>query len=157
MSIRRGYQVYDARGNLVDDDVAFDEHGAIRDGLGLRVPMQFMDSMQREIATNARTRGTRLHDGQGGPVGHMPGFVYAGDASVYDAREEARAEYIKNLSDAWRSDRQPADAASTTVPRMMDEASAQAIRDAAYLRMCNELNQCVAHEVREVRGEKKHE
>jgi hypothetical protein len=131
--MRRGYQVYDARGNPVDDDV-------VPDGGRISVPMEFMDSVQFEIATNTRARGTRLHDGQGGPVGHKPGFVYASDASVYAAREETRAEYIKNLSDAWRSDRQPADAASTTVPRMMDEASAQAIRDAAYLRMCNELS-----------------
>jgi hypothetical protein len=136
----RRHQAFDARDRRpVDDEDAFDEHGAIRDGFALRVPMEFMDSMQREIAISGGSRGTRLHDGQGGPVGHKPGFVYASDASVHDARDEARAEYIKNLSDAWRSDRRPADAASTTVPRMMDEASAQAIRDAAYLRMCNEL------------------
>jgi hypothetical protein len=133
MSIRRRY--IDRDGRLVDASVALDERGCVKDGFGLRTPMQFMDSMQREIAT---TRSTRLHDGQGGPVGHKPGFVYASDASVYAARDEARAEYMKNLSDAWCRDQRPP-GASTTVPRTMDEASAQAIRDAAYLEMCSEL------------------
>jgi len=48
---------------------------------------------------------------------------------------QRRGDWLACVPD---NDRIDFDAAST-VPRMTDEASAQAIRDAAYLRMCNEL------------------
>src|SRR5262249_42559543 len=64
-AMKRRYQAFDARDRRpVDDDVAFDARGVIRDGFGLRVPMEFMDSIQRQVA-DAKRRKTVQYDPQG--------------------------------------------------------------------------------------------
>jgi hypothetical protein len=185
---RRRHQVFDARGRPVDDDV-------VPDGGWVRTPMWAMDGVQREIAADARRRKVVELDPMGrvrstfeeeeeieedattiDAAMHRPGYRTArvSDAAAHTAYDE----YVRGLTDSWRTTDQPAphvgpregdpcmtddkepsrwqrrgdalvcvpdnnridfDTASTTVPRMMDEASAQAIRDAAYLQMCNEL------------------
>ena len=197
----RRYQAFDARSRRpVDDDVAFDERGVIRDGYGMTVPLFLQDALQKAVRADARRRKVVERD----PMGrvrstfeeeeeeddattidaelamHKPG--YRSSAAVNDAAAHAAYdEYVRGLTDSWRKrDEQPAGAlpydpvhegqactingapgtlqrrgdwrvcvpdnnridfaaASTTVPRMMDEASAQPIRDAAYLEMCSEL------------------
>jgi hypothetical protein len=66
-----------------------------------------MDATQRAVATE----GLRLHDGMGNPAGHKPGYVFVGNSEqrqrdAYDdarrAAQDARNEYIRTSTDAWR-------------------------------------------------------
>jgi len=120
----RRFQVFDARGRPVDDDDAFDERGVIRDGYGMRVPLEFMDSTQKAVRTDARKKVTQFD-----PFGrvkstyeeeeansmmtdaelalHRPG--YRTSATVNDDEAvKAYNEYVRNLTDSWRKcDAQP--------------------------------------------------
>ncbi len=85
------------------EDDAFDENGLLRDGHKIRVPMRDAKTpLQRDIATK---RG-RLTDGNGNSdvcALSRPGFRLLADASVNDAREAARREYLDYITNAWRT------------------------------------------------------
>ncbi len=88
--------------NFREDD-AFDENGLLRDGHKIRLPLtDGMSPLQREIAT----KRARLTDGTGNSgvfAFSRPGFRLLTDASVNDAREAARREYLDYMTNAWRS------------------------------------------------------
>ena len=85
-----------------DDDEAFDENGVLRDGARHRVAMR--DS-----------RGPMITDGTSDPLGlHRPGWRIATGGSERDVVfrdsqrkliEEAHAEYLDTLCNAWKSNR----------------------------------------------------
>ena len=55
------------------------------------VPMRFMDA-----------RRGMIHDGNGGPVGQRPGFLFSDDERAEQAVAAAYAEYDEVLSNRWR-------------------------------------------------------
>lgn len=85
------------------DDEAF-ENGVMRDSARHRVPMHMRDS-----------RAPMITDGTGDPLGlHRPGWRIASGGDERDARlrdsqrkamEDARAEYLDRISNAWKGDR----------------------------------------------------
>ena len=87
------------------EDDAFDENGLLRDGHKIRVRLAMRDAMtplQREIAT----KRARITDGTGNCselAFSRPGWRLLADASVNDARETAYAEYLADLTSAWRT------------------------------------------------------
>jgi len=87
------------------EDDAFDENGLLRDGHKIRVPLTMRDAMtplQREIAT----KRARITDGNGDSsklAFSRPGWRMLADASVNDALETAYAEYLGDLTNAWRT------------------------------------------------------
>jgi len=124
----RRHQAFDARDyRNVDDATAFDERGVLKDGYGVRVPLEFMDSTQRAVARDARRRTTQ-RDPQGRLVStyteeeeeesdamtidaelalHRPG--YRSSVTVNDD-EAAKAyrEYVSDQANAWKKrDAQP--------------------------------------------------
>jgi hypothetical protein len=86
-----------------DDDDAF-ENGALRDGARHRVPIQMRDSLAPMIT-----------DGTSDPLGlHRPGWRIASGGSERDVRlrdsqrrliEEAHAQYLDDLTNAWKRNR----------------------------------------------------
>ena len=84
---------------------AFDEHGLLRERHKTRVPLAMRDALtplQREIAT----KRARITDGTGNAdelAFSRPGWRMLADASVNDARETAYAEYLDDLTNAWRT------------------------------------------------------
>jgi hypothetical protein len=86
-----------------DDDEAF-ENGVLRDGARHHVPIQMRDSLAPMIT-----------DGTDDPfVLHRPGWRIASGGSERDARlrdsqrkviDEARAEYLDQVTNAWKGDR----------------------------------------------------
>jgi hypothetical protein len=89
------------------DDDALDERGIVKDGRSVRVPMMFMDSVQRDIVHSAR-----ITDGGNDPLAlHRPGYrVVDGAARGADPRMKAYDEYCTRLQDAWKTDAPPAGA-----------------------------------------------
>jgi hypothetical protein len=87
-----------------DDDEAFDEKGVLRDGARHRVPLQMRDSLAPMIT-----------DGTTDPLGlHRPGWRIATGGSESDVLfrdsqrkliEEAHAEYLDRLTNAWKGNR----------------------------------------------------
>jgi hypothetical protein len=87
-----------------DDDEAFDENGVLRDGARHRVPLQMRDSLAPMIT-----------DGTSDPLGlHRPGWRIASGGSERDVRlrdsqrrliEEAHAQYLDDLTNAWKRNR----------------------------------------------------
>jgi hypothetical protein len=78
----------------------------LSDGRSYRVPVRLMDSAQRQPCEHF-TRGPQLHDGYGGPVGLRPGFVILDDTALRDAREQARARYIEEMTGAYDASSAP--------------------------------------------------
>ena len=129
-----------------------DDDDALRDGESVRTPMWLMDGVQRAIA------GLDLSD-------HQPGYRtgeryrrayadYCRDAGLPEpdsaerVRREARADYIRRLSDAWkRPPRAASDAAEPDLGSRPEELrrhlrtepddDAQARRDRAWADYCD--------------------
>jgi hypothetical protein len=86
-----------------DDDDAF-ENGVLRDGARHRVPLQMRDG-----------RAPMITDGTSDPLGlHRPGWrIPSGgsesDVALRDSQrkliEEARAEYLDRITNAWKGNR----------------------------------------------------
>jgi hypothetical protein len=74
----------------------------LKDGRSFRVPVRLMDSAQRQLREHF-TRGPQLHDGYGGPVGFRPGFVMLDSTALRDAREQARARYVEEITGAYNA------------------------------------------------------
>lgn len=87
------------------EDDPFDDNGLLRDRHKIRVPLTMRDAMtplQREIAT----KRARITDGNGNYdefAFSRPGWRMLADASANDARETAYAEYLADLTSAWRT------------------------------------------------------
>ena len=161
------YLKFDRNGAPIEDD-----DDILRDGQRLVVPMNARDGMsplQRAVAEDVAARSSPVLDALGGTTRlHQPGPRYVRDqADARERVEQARAEWIREMCDAWRTPdadselrgQQPGDQCTINgapghlnerlecvpdqrqdaVPRMMDSASAQAIKDAAYAEMVNEL------------------
>jgi hypothetical protein len=117
---RRRY--IDRDGRLVDDSVALDARGVLKDGYGLRTPMQFMDAEQRRVARDARRRKVVERD----PMGrvrstfaeeeeegadamttdaqlalHRPGYRTSTRVND-DAAVEAYRQYVADQASAWK-------------------------------------------------------
>jgi hypothetical protein len=76
-----------------------DDHGVLKDGQRLRVPMYAMDSVQKAIAREA----LRVTDGSGGTQGlHRPGFRIPTTDADDDAVCAAHADYQRELCDSWK-------------------------------------------------------
>jgi hypothetical protein len=103
-----------------DYEDAFDERGILRDGRRVRVPMQFMDSMQRAVRERFGS-GPSIADSHilvvdafGKPAGHRPGPCYlripehmtdhAIAAAQDHNRAQAYADFVASLQDAWKGD-----------------------------------------------------
>ena len=94
---------YDDDDDDDDDDEAF-ENGVLRDGARHRVPLQMRDSLAPMIT-----------DGTNDPLGpHRPGWrIPSGgsesDVALRDSKrklvEEAHAEYLDRLTNAWKGNR----------------------------------------------------
>src|SRR5262245_10690391 len=92
--------IVDRNGFPIDDDV-------VPDGGALRVPLPYMDHMAQEVRRALQDEKPVLHDGMGNPAGYRAGYVFGDDQSER-RRANARALYIRELQDAWRSKpRQP--------------------------------------------------
>ena len=86
-----------------DDDDAF-ENGVLRDGARHRVPLQMCDG-----------RAPMITDGTDDPLGlHRPGWRIPSGSSESDVAlrdsqrrliEEARAQYLDDLTNAWKRNR----------------------------------------------------
>ncbi len=89
----RGREYY-KNGRRISDAEALDPvNGVMKDGVTCRVPSYFRDA--------ADTR-PRLHDGYGGRNFNRPGWRVS-DASIQDARETARQEYIARMADEYKN------------------------------------------------------
>jgi hypothetical protein len=87
-----------------NDEDAFDEKGVLRDGARHSVPLQMRDSLAPMIT-----------DGTSDPLGlHRPGWRIASGGSERDVAlrdsqrkliEEAHAEYLDRLTNAWKGNR----------------------------------------------------
>ncbi len=87
------HQYYDRDGIEIDAAQALDANGVLRDGCTVRVPAYLRDAAHDRI---------RVHDGHGGRNFHRPGWRVS-DASIQDARETARQEYIARMADAYKN------------------------------------------------------
>lgn len=82
----------------------------LQDGERLVVKLQLMDH-----------RSPAVHDGMGREAGHRPGFLFSSSPSEADMTlDAARADYVRNLSNAWRN------------PSAARPASASALTEDAY-------------------------
>ena len=90
---------------LDDEDDDFDERGILKDGRRVRVPLQ------RDIGSHfQRMRdGHCLHDGQGGKVGHRPGYVFTDDMRANGAKAEAYSLADAETEHAWKGGAQAGD------------------------------------------------
>jgi hypothetical protein len=111
---------------LEDDTDDFDDDGILKDSHSVRVPLRFMDSVQRAIHLDA--------------ANHRPGFRYADsdDTDTRDAAEESRNAYVKWLQGAHRTP--VADTGAPERPsRKLTLDAARAEAERAYAEMCQFL------------------
>jgi hypothetical protein len=141
------------------DDDALDERGLLRDGRRIRVPMQAMDSLSLSVRQHFADASVIFGDGTD-PLGrHKPGLRRTSDQAALDAKAQAFADSVAELTDAWRKPvedkrkktqrRDPQgreegsweteEEDSETPPRTMDAATAQRIRDEAWKEMVDEM------------------
>jgi len=108
----RSVQYFTRDGRPLSEREAHDRHGVIRDGVIVRIPMQFCDS-----ADDPRLRFTsdcRVTDGQGGVAGlHRPGFRIAADDACNIVRRDlcGRLEGTFEEEEEEDTERQTSDAA----------------------------------------------
>lgn len=82
--------------NEYDDFVDADDNPDIlQDSASRRIPMYAMDAIQREI-------GLALHDGQGQPVGHKPGYVFVANDHLADEMQRHYEEYNIQVGAAYK-------------------------------------------------------
>jgi hypothetical protein len=164
---RRNYEIIDTRtGRPIEDD----DDPVLRDGQTLRVPLHMRDGMsemQRSVADAKAARDAANKFGLSDAADlARPGPRYA-DATARAHVEEVYQDEKRKLQDAWRQPvadvrgQQPGDKCTIdgapghlnaklecipdkrqdAVPRMMDAAAAQRIKDEAWLEMCRDLEE----------------
>jgi hypothetical protein len=162
MATRKGLKFDIRTGREIDDD-----DPVLRDGQRIFVPLNMCDSQQREVIQHFQH--LRAEDAL---AQHRPGPRYIVDEAARARVEQARAEGIREMCDAWRKPvadaagefrgQQPGDVCTVreggvdegspghlrmvtgelrcvpdqrrtdAVPRVMDAATAQRIRDEAW-------------------------
>ena len=137
MATRKGLKFDIRTGREIDDD-----DPVLRDGQRIFVPLNMCDSQQREVVEHFEH--LRADDAL---AQHRPGPRYIVDEAARARVEQARAEGIREMCDAWKNP--PAESNITghlnhrlecvpdqrrtdAVPRVMDAATAQRIRDEAW-------------------------
>jgi hypothetical protein len=106
-------RVLDRHRRRSDDDE--DDANIARDGEVVRVPVQFMDALGRQIRREHAAAEPRVVDTMGNPAGLRPGYVFAArnftpipDSLSNElgyfrtAAEKARQDRITRLSEAWK-------------------------------------------------------
>jgi hypothetical protein len=154
-----------ATGRVIDTDDPM-----LRDGQTLRVPMTMRDSMSEMQRSVADHKMARERFGLNDALDlHRPGQRFSTDAAARARVEEARAEGIREMCDAWKNPpvadqrgQRPGDQCTidgqpghlnhrleclpdkrqdSAPPRTMDAIDAQKIKDAAWLQSVQELEQ----------------
>jgi hypothetical protein len=91
-----------------DDDDAFDERGLLRDGRRARVPLMMRDSdglsdLQRSVMADSMQRDAAKRFGLNDSLAlHKPGQRFCTDEAARDAVEQARREWIDEMTTAWQ-------------------------------------------------------
>ncbi len=89
----RGREYYKNGRRITDAEALDPVNGVMKDGVTCRVPSYFRD------AADSRSR---LHDGYGNRSFNRPGWRVS-DASIQDARETARREYIDRMCNEYKN------------------------------------------------------
>jgi hypothetical protein len=156
--MRKSYEIVGRDGRIVDDD-----HPVLRDGETLRVPLHMRDHetlspQQREVMAD---KAARLEDEAAKRFGlddglalHRPGQRFAVDAAARERVEQARAEWIDEMTTAWQ--RQPVADASSGEFRGAREGDVCTVREGGvgegspgHLRMVNGKLTCVPDQRRD--------
>jgi hypothetical protein len=160
---------------IKDDEDAFDERGLLKDGRRFRVPLMMRDGdsvspMQREVMADKAMRDAAKRFGLSDALAlHKPGQRFCTDAAGLDAKAEAYADSVEELTTAWQRKpsedlsgefrgQQPGDQCTIngqpghlnhrlecvpdkrdSIPRRMTADEAQPIRDAAWSESVREL------------------
>ena len=105
----KGYEIIDRHGRVVPDD----DDPVLRDGQTLRVPLHMRDHetlspQQREVMADKAARlslddAARRFGLDDGLALHRPGQRFAIDAAARERVEQARAEGIRDMCDAWKA------------------------------------------------------
>src|SRR5262245_26050293 len=127
----------DRAGREISEDEAFDERGALKDGCGMRVPMQFRDAI-RDADMRKRIP---VRDAWGRPTGaFLPDDYVVARQRV----EDARAEMMAEQRDAWRTSKRdplaaPVPPVSPSVVPRTDARPTYDAAKAAYEQMCRDM------------------
>jgi hypothetical protein len=150
-----------------DDDDLFDENGLLKDKRSLRVPMMMRDSaddglsdLQRSVCDHYAPLHVVDAFGNSGLALQRPGARYlaAGEGTVDHAtilaqernRTEARDDYIRETSDAWRNPPVIRDAQEGDVCTVRSGASRGWIEGSpGHLKMINGKLECVPDELQD--------
>jgi hypothetical protein len=104
-----------------DDD---EDDNVVKDGEIYRVPLMFMDNMQRAVRQDALYCRARVVDAFDNSAGYRPGYCFAADAGLIDGdgssddpRVQAWQERDRRMRDAWR-DPKAWFAANTASPQL---------------------------------------
>ena len=96
----RNYEIFETRtGRRIEED----DDDVLRDGQTLRVPLHMRDGhspMQREVMEDKAARRFGLDDAT---ALHRPGYKYCVDADARARVEEARAQWIQEMTDGWKT------------------------------------------------------
>jgi hypothetical protein len=172
------WEIYDLNGNRIEEED--DADGILQPNRILRVPMMMRDSMsplQRSVADAKMARdAAKQRFGLDDALAlHKPGQRFCTDQTARARVEQARAEGIREMCDAWQRKpnvnsetgvgshelrgQQPGDQCTINgapghlnhrlecipdkrqdaVPRVMDAAESQRIKDQAYREMVDDL------------------
>jgi hypothetical protein len=70
-----------------------DDDRVVPDGGSVHVPLHFMDSTQRAVASG---KAVTVVDGLGQPAGQRPGYCFSNDGTTDQSRGAAEASYLKH-------------------------------------------------------------
>jgi hypothetical protein len=132
-----------------DDDRAYDEHGVLRDGCGVRVSKMMRDAMpDRATCDSTAARFGVTHSGGW----NRPGSIVLADADLRDAGARARVEAFYDTTQAWRGPRKDGAATTQNAPKgtvpagpgapnsqSNDDAAGRSMADRAYEQMIHDL------------------
>src|SRR5262245_21623629 len=157
---------FDAHGREVDDAEALDARGCLKNGFGMRVPLQLCDTMQKDIAEFAERHHKRFDAANASDAANgffdSRGIWFPPDQRLVDAQRvaeylagrdeamrqqwlngrravnDARKEMIDAASSALRQSNS-APSADVTPQRPISFADALRIKDEAYRAMVEEM------------------
>lgn len=120
----RKADLYDANGRFLRTLGEDEGNYIVKDGESIRVPLNMLDSVQRDIMQHALT-----------PRGPMraPGFVQVSD-SDYESREQRFLDHKQRLSDAWKHPPALNPSDGTVKPEAAKQPTVASDADTAYER-----------------------